>query len=73
MKAGFMGGNVMAIGAMTWGFPILGKVGKGIVHFDITMGVSFKYSFKFFMVRFSASIDFVFGGILAIIVTLMLF
>jgi len=42
MKAGFVGGIVMAIGALTWGRPILEKVGKGIVHLDLNMGVGAK-------------------------------
>jgi phosphate/sulfate permease len=42
MKAGFIGGIVMAIGALTWGKPILEKVGKGIVQLDLNMGVGAK-------------------------------
>jgi phosphate/sulfate permease len=42
MKAGFIGGIVMAIGALTWGRPILEKVGKGIVKLDLSMGVGAK-------------------------------
>jgi phosphate/sulfate permease len=42
MKAGFIGGIVMAVGAMTWGRPILEKVGKGIVQLDLSMGVGAK-------------------------------
>jgi len=42
MKAGFIGGIVMAIGALTWGKPILEKVGKGIVKLDLNMGVGAK-------------------------------
>ncbi len=42
MKAGFIGGIVMGIGAMTWGKPILEKVGKGILHLDLTTGLSAK-------------------------------
>ncbi len=42
MKAGFLGGIVMAVGALTWGRPILEKVGKGIVHLDLNMGVGAK-------------------------------
>ncbi len=42
MKAGFIGGIVMAIGALTWGRPILEKVGKGIVTLDLSMGVGAK-------------------------------
>jgi len=44
MQAGFMGGVVMAIGALTWGRPILEKVGGGLVkgglvELDLSMGV----------------------------------
>lgn len=42
MKAGFIGGIVMAVGALTWGKPILEKVGKGIVRLDLNMGVGAK-------------------------------
>ena len=42
MKAGFIGGLVMAIGALTWGRRILEKVGKGIVQIDLNMGVGAK-------------------------------
>ena len=42
MKAGFIGGIVMAVGALTWGKPILEKVGKGIVKLDLNMGVGAK-------------------------------
>lgn len=42
MKAGFIGGIVMAVGALTWGRPILEKVGKGIVKLDLNMGVGAK-------------------------------
>ncbi len=42
MKAGFIGGIVMAVGALTWGRPILEKVGKGIVQLDLNMGVGAK-------------------------------
>jgi phosphate/sulfate permease len=42
IKAGFIGGIVIAIGALTWGRPILEKVGKGIVHLDLSMGVGAK-------------------------------
>jgi phosphate/sulfate permease len=42
MKAGFVGGIVMAIGAITWGRPILEKVGKGIVQLDLNMAVGAK-------------------------------
>lgn len=42
MQAGFVGGIVMAIGALTWGKGILEKVGKGIVQLDLNMGVGAK-------------------------------
>ncbi len=42
MKAGFAGGFVMALGAMTWGRPILEKMGKGIAELDLNMGVGAK-------------------------------
>jgi phosphate/sulfate permease len=42
MKAGFVGGLIMAVGAMTWGRPILEKVGKGVVQLDLNMGVGAK-------------------------------
>lgn len=42
VKAGFVGGIVMAIGAMTWGKGILEKVGKGIVDVDLNIGVAAK-------------------------------
>ncbi len=42
MKAGLIGGIVMAVGALTWGRPILEKVGKGIVKLDLNMGVGAK-------------------------------
>jgi phosphate/sulfate permease len=42
MKAGFVGGIVMAVGALTWGKPILEKVGKGIADLDLNMGVGAK-------------------------------
>lgn len=42
VKAGFVGGIVMAVGALTWGRPILEKVGKGIVQLDLSMGVGAK-------------------------------
>lgn len=41
-QAGFVGGIAMAIGALTWGRPILHKVGKGLVDLDIDMGVGAK-------------------------------
>jgi len=42
VKAGFVGGIVIAVGALTWGRPILEKVAKGIVQFDLPMGVGAK-------------------------------
>ncbi|HVU07949.1 MAG TPA: inorganic phosphate transporter [Verrucomicrobiae bacterium] len=42
MKAGFVGGIVVAIGALTWGVPILEKVAKGVVKLDLPMGVGAK-------------------------------
>ncbi len=42
MKAGFAGGLVMALGALTWGRPILEKMGKGIAELDLNMGVGAK-------------------------------
>lgn len=42
MKAGFAGGIVMAIGALTWGRGILEKVGKGIVDVDLNVGLGAK-------------------------------
>jgi phosphate/sulfate permease len=42
MKAGFVGGIVMAVGALTWGRPILEKVAKGVVQLDLPMGVGAK-------------------------------
>ncbi len=42
MQAGFIGGMVMAVGALTWGRPILDKVGKGLVDLDLNMGVGAK-------------------------------
>jgi phosphate/sulfate permease len=44
MQAGFVGGIVMAIGALTWGRPILDRVGKGLVDLDPNMGVGAKLS-----------------------------
>lgn len=44
MQAGFIGGVVMAIGALTWGRPILDKVGKGLVDLDLNMGVGAKFA-----------------------------
>ncbi len=42
MKAGFVGGVVMAVGTMTWGKRILEKVGKGIAAVDLNMGIGAK-------------------------------
>ena len=42
VKAGFIGGIAMAIGAITWGKGILEKVGKGIVEVDLNIGVAAK-------------------------------
>jgi phosphate/sulfate permease len=42
MKAGFVGGIVVAIGALTWGRPILEKVSKGVIQLDLPMGVGAK-------------------------------
>jgi phosphate/sulfate permease len=42
VKAGFIGGIVMAIGALTWGRGILEKVGKGIVDVDLNVGLGAK-------------------------------
>jgi PiT family inorganic phosphate transporter len=39
MLAGFIGGIVMAIGAMTWGRPLLEKVGLHIVSLDLNSAV----------------------------------
>lgn len=47
MQAGFVGGIVMAIGALTWGGPILDKVGKGLVDLDLNMGVGAKLGQSF--------------------------
>lgn len=44
MQAGLAGGVVMAIGALTWGQPILEKIGKGLVDLDIHMGVGAKFA-----------------------------
>lgn len=41
MKAGFIGGMVMAVGALTWGRPILEKV-KSMADYDLNMGVGAK-------------------------------
>jgi len=42
MKAGFIGGVVMALAALTWGRPILEKVGKGIAQLDLNMAAGAK-------------------------------
>ncbi len=42
MKAGMIGGLVMALGALTWGQPILEKMGKGIAQLDLDMAVGAK-------------------------------
>lgn len=42
MQAGFVGGIAMAIGALTWGRPILDKVGKGLVEIDTNMALGAK-------------------------------
>jgi phosphate/sulfate permease len=39
MMAGFIGGIVMAIGALTWGRPLLEKVGLSIVSLDLNSAV----------------------------------
>jgi phosphate/sulfate permease len=39
MTAGFLGGIAMAIGALTWGRPILEKVGLNIVQHDLHSGI----------------------------------
>jgi phosphate/sulfate permease len=39
MLAGFIGGIVMAIGALTWGRPLLEKVGLSIVSLDLNSAV----------------------------------
>ena len=43
MQAGFIGGIVIAIGAVTWGNPLLQKVGKELVQLDLSMGVGAKF------------------------------
>jgi phosphate/sulfate permease len=40
--AGLIGGVVMAIGALTWGRPLLEKVGKTIIELDLRMGFGAK-------------------------------
>jgi len=47
MQAGLVGGVVMAIGALTWGRPILDKVGKGLVDLDLNMGLGAKLAQSF--------------------------
>jgi phosphate/sulfate permease len=42
IKAGFVGGVAIAIGAVTWGRGILEKVAKGIADLDLHMGVGAK-------------------------------
>jgi phosphate/sulfate permease len=42
IKAGFIGGIAIAIGAVTWGRGILEKVAKGIADLDLNMGVGAK-------------------------------
>jgi phosphate/sulfate permease len=42
MKAGFIGGIAIAIGALTWGKGLLEKIRKGIVELDLNMGVGAK-------------------------------
>jgi phosphate/sulfate permease len=44
MQAGFIGGIVIAIGAMTWGVPLLQKVGKDLVQVDLSIGVGAKFA-----------------------------
>lgn len=44
MQAGFIGGIVIAIGAMTWGVPLLQKVGKDLVQVDLSVGVGAKFA-----------------------------
>lgn len=40
--AGLVGGLAMALGAVTWGRPLLQKVGKELVQLDLRMGVGAK-------------------------------
>jgi phosphate/sulfate permease len=42
LKAGVVGGLAMALGAVTWGRPILEKMGKGIAQIDLDMAVGAK-------------------------------
>ncbi len=42
VKAGFIGGIAIAVGALTWGRGILEKVAKGIATLDLNMGVGAK-------------------------------
>lgn len=44
MQAGFIGGIVIAIGAVTWGLPLLQKVGKDLVQVDLGVGVGAKFA-----------------------------
>ncbi|HOV85749.1 MAG TPA: inorganic phosphate transporter [Syntrophobacteraceae bacterium] len=44
MQAGFIGGIVIAIGALTWGVPLLQKVGKDLVQVDLSVGVGAKFA-----------------------------
>jgi len=44
MQAGFIGGIVIAIGAVTWGIPLLQKVGKDLVQVDLSVGVGAKFA-----------------------------
>jgi phosphate/sulfate permease len=44
MQAGFIGGIVIAIGAVTWGIPLLQKVGKDLVQVDLSIGVGAKFA-----------------------------
>lgn len=44
MQAGFIGGIAIAIGAVTWGVPLLQKVGKELVQLDLSMGVGAKFA-----------------------------
>src|SRR5579863_9060266 len=44
LKTGFVGGIAMALGALTWGRPILEKMGKGIAELDLNMGAGAKFA-----------------------------
>ncbi|MCA1959302.1 MAG: inorganic phosphate transporter family protein [Desulfomonile sp.] len=44
MQAGFIGGIVIAVGAVTWGIPLLQKVGKELVQVDLSIGVGAKFA-----------------------------